>query len=44
MELTLVLALICVQNWLRFSPLSMNIKEHLKDLEKLEEGVDVYCQ
>ncbi|KAK2403508.1 zinc finger BED domain-containing protein RICESLEEPER [Trifolium repens] len=30
-------ALICAQNWLRSSPLSVDIEEHLEDLEKLEE-------
>jgi hypothetical protein len=32
-------ALICAQNWLRSSPLSVDIEEHLEDLEKLEEGI-----
>jgi hypothetical protein len=35
-------ALICAQNWLRSSPLSVDIEEHLEDLEKLEEGIYVY--
>lgn len=30
-------ALICAQNWLRSSPLSVDIEEQLEDLEKLEE-------
>ncbi|GAU33852.1 hypothetical protein TSUD_393600 [Trifolium subterraneum] len=30
-------ALICAQNWLRSSPLTVDIEEHLEDLEKLEE-------
>jgi len=29
-------ALICAQNWLRSSPLSIDIEEHCEDLEKLE--------
>jgi hypothetical protein len=32
-------ALICAQNWLRSSPLSVDIEEHLEDLEKLEEDI-----
>ncbi|CAL5198794.1 unnamed protein product [Lathyrus oleraceus] len=30
-------ALICAQNWLRSSPLKVDIEEHLEDLEKLEQ-------
>lgn len=37
-------ALICAQNWLRSSPLSVDIEEQLEDLEKLEEGIYVYCK
>lgn len=36
---TTVEALICAQNWLRSSPLKVDIEEHLEDLEKLEEGI-----
>jgi hypothetical protein len=32
-------ALICAQNWLRSSPLKVDIEEHLEDLEKLEQGI-----
>ncbi|CAL5213063.1 unnamed protein product [Lathyrus oleraceus] len=33
----IVEALICAQNWLRSSPLKVDIEEHLEDLEKLEQ-------
>lgn len=36
-------ALLCAQNWLRSSPLQVNIEEHLEDLEKLEQGILYIC-